>query len=468
MISFNVFKEIQSSIEDERVLQLEYEEYKKRYEASKSEYYFKEHESEEWFKEKYDPQYLEQISFQKSAQSQSKAQIFFEDISTKEQYLSLSAKLKLELKEEDEKNATRLPSTNLGHEYDAKALVNSIKITFGNKSNDQANENLILHSTDSNIIYGPPYCAENPDKYCIFLNHIGRSTSRKELYEIVSKLEGFVSLSLSEPVKSPNNSRYGWISLDSDNNTEKAIKALSEIKFSSNDGNENHLNPIRSKTQNTKRINVTPALFDERIQEDIIFSKQLIELLDSKSSITKNSLLESVFSKIIEDEVKLDIQIAYLRKVHCFCYYCAQEFDNEKLISQKCGNVHVRHFRKIGSRSNSDTNPGLKEEIEWDRWFTDELKKEIEKLEAPKIDESLQIKRAAFINKHIVQLQEEKFKCELCPKQFKGLQFAKNHIINRHPDIMFEAIDKHVSNHFKSSITRRKNMSFFLKTLSII
>ena len=48
------------------------------------------------------------------------------------------------------------------------------------------------------------------------------------------------------------------------------------------------------------------------------------------------------------------------------------------------------------------------------------------------------------INKNIVQLQEEKFKCELCPKQFKGLQFAKNHIINRHADIMYEAIDKHV------------------------
>lgn len=441
MISFNVFKEIQPLIDDDRILQIEYEDYKKRYEVSKSEYYFKEHESEEWFKEKYDPQYLENIETQRSIQSQFKAQIFFDDIS-KEIYVESDKKIKLVLKEEDENHATKQLVNSLAHENESKAS-NLIKITFYGKSNDQ-NENLVFQCNDTRQIYGNPYYADNSDKNCIFLNHINKGISRKELFDTVSKIEGFVSMSLSDPVKSPNNSRYGWITFDNDANTDKALKHLSEIKFSLNEGNEIQLNPIRSKSQNNKRINVTPQLFDERTQEDIIFSKQLIELYDSRYNIAKNSILDPIFSKVLEDELKLDIQIAYLRKVHCFCYYCAQEFENEKSIQQKCGNVHVRHYRKIGSRNSSEISSTLREEIEWDKWLSQTIQKEIERLEVPKEDLLLQTKRSTFINKNIVQLQEEKFKCELCPKQFKGLQFAKNHIINRHADIMYEAIDKHV------------------------
>lgn len=49
-----------------------------------------------------------------------------------------------------------------------------------------------------------------------------------------------------------------------------------------------------------------------------------------------------IISNVVEDEnfeKQLDLQILYLRKVHSYCYYSASEFANEKILSNKCGQV---------------------------------------------------------------------------------------------------------------------------------
>ena len=44
----------------------------------------------------------------------------------------------------------------------------------------------------------------------------------------------------------------------------------------------------------------------------------------------------------IEQEWQLDVQLLYLRRVHAFCFYCLEEYDDERMLSAKCGPIHIR------------------------------------------------------------------------------------------------------------------------------
>ena len=47
--------------------------------------------------------------------------------------------------------------------------------------------------------------------------------------------------------------------------------------------------------------------------------------------------------------MKLDILLLYLRRVHSYCFYCAEEYDDERMLSTRCGPQHIRNAQKISS-----------------------------------------------------------------------------------------------------------------------
>ena len=61
---------------------------------------------------------------------------------------------------------------------------------------------------------------------------------------------------------------------------------------------------------------------------------------------------KGITNKIINEENKdfieiglfkqLDLQLLYLRKVHSYCYYCAAEHYDERMLAAKCGSIHLR------------------------------------------------------------------------------------------------------------------------------
>ena len=51
-------------------------------------------------------------------------------------------------------------------------------------------------------------------------------------------------------------------------------------------------------------------------------------------------------------ELQLDIQLLYLRRVHGLCYYCMEEYEDERMLATRCGNIHVRSYKKLGPRKN--------------------------------------------------------------------------------------------------------------------
>ena len=76
----------------------------------------------------------------------------------------------------------------------------------------------------------------------LYLKNIPTKVSRWELLEIIKETKGFVSLSMSEPLKAQEFERYAWITYDSDENCNAAKEILEKKRV------QNFLfNPVQSR-----------------------------------------------------------------------------------------------------------------------------------------------------------------------------------------------------------------------------
>lgn len=60
------------------------------------------------------------------------------------------------------------------------------------------------------------------------------------------------------------------------------------------------------------------------------------------------------------EQVKLDILLLYLRRVHSYCFYCGEEFDDERMISTRCGPQHIRNAQLIEAEDIEEALKNLK------------------------------------------------------------------------------------------------------------
>lgn len=60
-------------------------------------------------------------------------------------------------------------------------------------------------------------------------------------------------------------------------------------------------------------------------------------------------------SRFLKKSQQLDLLLLYLRRVHAYCFYCGEEYDDERMLAAKCGPQHIRGAKKI-SRIELDTS----------------------------------------------------------------------------------------------------------------
>jgi hypothetical protein len=117
-----------------------------------------------------------------------------------------------------------------------------------------------------------PIFGYDANSMTLYLRQIPKSLSRWDLLEkIRSQTQGFISLSMSEPLKTQDFERYAWISFDSDNNCKIAKEVLETIKM--DDGFV--LTPVPNSSHR-KNIMITPELPDDSIERDLGLCKSLI------------------------------------------------------------------------------------------------------------------------------------------------------------------------------------------------
>ena len=93
-----LFNELQANIFDQEIIDNAYADYKVQYEAKRYSSFYVEHQNDEWFKEKYDPEIYVKWKNERNSQAKKISKQFLE------WYKEIEGKIKLELNEEDEFN----------------------------------------------------------------------------------------------------------------------------------------------------------------------------------------------------------------------------------------------------------------------------------------------------------------------------------------------------------------------------
>lgn len=297
LLSLKHFMEIQRDPIDLPDAEKYYAEYKKSHEKSQNENFFKMHKDEHWFKEKYHPEDSYQWQTERKVQAQLLAKKFFEQLK-KNAYQGLSLEAPLD------------------------------EVTF---RQDEANNRIEITKA--------PYFGFDQNSMTLFLKALPVNISRWEVLNIVKTTPGFVSFSLSDPLKTQNFVRYAWVSFDSEENCTKSKILLENASIGSF-----RLGPIKSQSSK-KPIKITPPLPEGRELIDLELSKQLILLLDEEKQIKDNELLGSAQTN--DKILQLDLQLLYLRKVHALCYYSMEEFDDDRMLAAKSGPAFIRSKKRV-------------------------------------------------------------------------------------------------------------------------
>lgn len=104
----------------------------------------------------------------------------------------------------------------------------------------------------------------------------------------------------------------------------------------------------------------------------------------------------------------------FLIHVFLYCYFCSRFFDNEIEINLKCADYHVRDIkvqRRIFDR---------KQKIILMNTDLSYLK-----------DKSLETE----LDKHVIKVADNVYKCYLCHKTFEQSVYVKKHIKNKHKEL---------------------------------
>lgn len=141
-------------------------------------------------------------------------------------------------------------------------------------------ERLVNSRTDE--ISKAPIFGYDANSMTLYLKSIPKNVSRWELLDLVKESRGFISLSLSDPLRTQDFERYAWVSYDSDENCKNA-KDFLETK-TLHDG-QVKLTPILNSGYRSK-ILITPELPEDSIDRDLALCKKLIqEVFDVEKEI---------------------------------------------------------------------------------------------------------------------------------------------------------------------------------------
>jgi len=191
--------------------------------------------------------------------------------------------------------------------------------------------------------------------------------------------------------------------------------------------NKSNSTDIINKISQRKPKMTPPFNFEKRISVDLSNVNSLIRLLDSEKEISPSADLLPT----LPDKETLDRGITYLRRVHFFCYYCGEEFEDEDELVGKCGIVHLRGRKIENSSSNSTTNLTVQTTFENDN----RIRSRINKPNNPDVytgKQLIQQSKKEFFQKQIVKIEENKYRCSLCSKLFRGPAYVEKHLNLKH------------------------------------
>ena len=305
MLSFKAYLENQYEHIDMKEAERCYERYKVEHENKQCEIFYYMHKDESWFKEKYSP--IENFEWRKDRNAHA---------------LALATQF--------------VQQAQKGHFAGLRLTASQGAVQEEEQKGKIGEESRTLHL--STTCKGAPFFGFDANACTLYLKGVPVHVSRRELLEAAKGTPGFVSLSLSEPLRTQNFVRYAWISYDDEANCKAAISALAAVSIRGF-----QLSAVRSAAK-SKPVRVTPPMGAGSVARDTELTLSLIVQFNTEKEfeIDEKVFAQAAAGSANSSEHCLDLQLLFLRRVHAFCYYCCEAYEDERMLASKCGPAHVR------------------------------------------------------------------------------------------------------------------------------
>ncbi|XP_060718559.1 serrate RNA effector molecule homolog isoform X3 [Tachysurus vachellii] len=322
----------------------------------------------------------------------------------------------------------------------------------------------------------------------LFMRSIAPTISKAEIVALCRRYPGFMRVCLSEPQPERRFFRRCWVTFDRGVNIKEICWNLQNIRL-----RDCELAPGVNRDLARRVRNVNGITQHKQIlRNDIKLSAKLIHALDERERLwghgdthtaelpAQNPILKNITDYLIEevsaeeeellgnvggvdsedgnkegnpteitverDEklVKvLDRLLFYLRIVHSIDYYNMCEYTSEDEMPNRCGIIHVRGPippNRITHREVSDWQKTFEEKL-GPLFSVKETLSEEEAIKMGRKDPEQEVDK--FVSANTQELGKDKWLCPLSGKKFKGPEFVKKHILNKHGD-KIEEVKKEV------------------------
>ncbi|KAL5285783.1 SRRT family protein [Megaselia abdita] len=345
----------------------------------------------------------------------------------------------------------------------------------------EVDEEEVEKTKEREIIYSEKVYNDPPPRALhrtssIFLRNLSPSITKAEIEAVCKKFEGFLRVAIADPSVDRRWYRRGWVTFSRDVNIKEICWSLNNIRL-----RDCEMGAIvnRDLSRRVRPVNGI-TLHKTIIRNDIKTCAKIIMGLDAKFQLwddkntdsntngsafgfnSKNPLLKNIADYLIEEAsaeeeellglsgdtkekdegevierddelVKvLDKLILYLRIVHSMDFYNHCEYPYEDEMPNRCGIIHARGPappNKITSNEIQDYIKNFENKVSTFITKADEIQEEeLKNLGCKNADSEVD----KFIQANTQELAKDKWLCPLSGKKFKGPEFIKKHILNKH------------------------------------
>lgn len=316
----------------------------------------------------------------------------------------------------------------------------------------------------------------------IFLRTLAPSITKAEVEAMCRRYPGFLRVALAEPQYERRWFRRGWVTFERFVNIKEICWNLNNIRL-----RDCELGAIVNKDL-TRRVRTVSGVTSHKqvVRNDIKIAARITHTLDARNGlwgqpeeqsgqsfglVSSNPVLKNITDYLIEeasaeeeellgtseggggggseegtverDETLinvLDKLLFYLRIVYSIDYYNHCEYPQEDEMPNRCGLIHVRGpapSSKVAQTEILDYCKQFEAKISSLVASTSTLTApELTKLGAKHSDKEVE----KFIQSNTQELSKDKWLCPLSGKKFKGPDFVRKHIQNKHGEKVQEVV----------------------------
>ncbi|KAM6984535.1 serrate RNA effector molecule homolog isoform 3-T3 [Tautogolabrus adspersus] len=324
----------------------------------------------------------------------------------------------------------------------------------------------------------------------LFMRSIAPTISKAEIIALCRRYPGFLRVCLSDPHPERRFFRRCWVTFDRSVNIKEVCWNLQNIRLRDCELAPGVNRDLARRVRNVNGI----TQHKQVLRNDIKLAAKLIHALDEKGDMwsskeegqsaerpAQNPILKNITDYLIEEvsaeeeellgsgsgmeseesakegnpaetTVERDDKLAkvldrlllYLRIVHSIDYYNTCEYPSEDEMPNRCGMIHVRGPIPPNRIAHGEVQ-------QWQKMIEEKLSPLFSLKEILSEDEAAKMGRKdpeeeveKFVSANTQELGKDKWLCPLSGKKFKGPEFVRKHILNKHGD-KIEEVKKEVA-----------------------